>query len=688
MHKYIKKERDTMLSKNLRKCGCCLLAASFLFLSGCHATSNSTNDTTSTQKSTDAALSVTNTNVITASNKFEKQTEIDEMLKKELQNCPSIENPTVIINPYGNSPLSGVVLFQTDQSIGGTITVLGKDEKDNITGEIEKGTKHLVPIYGLYPNATTKIKITLEDGTEKTVEAVTEKIDMNINDISVSMKDKTQYNYDELTLVMGCTGALYALDSSGDVRWYFTDCGTLGVHKLANGHLMVPTKDTLKTSYYKSGLQEMDLTGRIYNEYAIPGGMHHDFQEMSNGNLLVASDSPDFSQVEDYVVEIDRNTGKVLWSLDMSDLIDESDGASASLELDGTSTEDWFHNNSIWYDEANDLLLLSARHKDAIFAVKKSTKELQWILGDPADWKQIDKKYFFTPKGDNFEWFYAQHQVTMLDNGDIMLFDNGTARVKPSQISQKKTGKDVYSRAVIYHIDTDTMTVSQVSEYGKERGASWYSDWISGVISLDGSKDRLWVTAGSNLYNKEKDSYDYGPSSMFQKGMQFTTHIDSIVNGKLVYEIKLSGSTASSLTFRSLRLPFYEKTTKLDLETTPKLLGSLGQTKTSDQEIKIENEQTLDTNGWTFVNDTTKLTISGTYQTQKASDQLGDGFIILKNKDQQLVYSLNQTYTKQDDKGSVSVSGWVSTEGLTNQSYDLYLMLDGTIYNTGYSIQF
>ena len=31
--------------------------------------------------------------------------------------------------------------------------------------------------------------------------------------------------------------------------------------------------------------------------------------------LLVASDSPDLSTVEDYVVEIDRETGAVVWEL-------------------------------------------------------------------------------------------------------------------------------------------------------------------------------------------------------------------------------------------------------------------------------------------------------------------------------------------------------------------------------------
>ena len=64
-------------------------------------------------------------------------------------------------------------------------------------------------------------------------------------------------------------------------------------------------------------------------------------------------DSPDLSSVEDYVVEIDRATGEVVWELDMKDLLDVEDGQSASMDCDGSDEEsDWFHNNGLWYDEA------------------------------------------------------------------------------------------------------------------------------------------------------------------------------------------------------------------------------------------------------------------------------------------------------------------------------------------------
>lgn len=155
---------------------------------------------------------------------------------------------------------------------------------------------------------------------------------------------------------------------------------------------------------------------------------------------------PDLSTVEDYVVEIDRESGEVVWEFNAADAIDKEDGQSASIATDGSDEIDWFHNNSLWYDEKNDLVLLSARHKDAIIAIHKSDKSLAWILGDPANWNGVDKKYFFTPTGDDFEWQYAQHQITMLDNGDIMMFDNGTAKVKLSDNDNRVSGDDIYSR--------------------------------------------------------------------------------------------------------------------------------------------------------------------------------------------------------------------------------------------------
>ena len=614
--------------------------------------------------------------------RFAQQNAIDEALLQEAQNGYSLEEALIVVNPYGTSPLSAVAVFSTEEACGGTVTVKGKSAENDVTGTFDAEKDHIVPIYGLYNNDTTEVVITLDDGTSASFEVTTEDINVDYGTITAEMKSEASYDYTNLTFVCCTMGSLYAVDAAGDIRFYTKMGGTLGIHQLENGHLLMPASYILKPSYYKEGMIEVDLMGKIYSEYMIPGGQHHDFVEMPNGNLLVASDSPDLSTVEDYVVEIDRKTGDVVWELDMKDLVGMEDGQSASMDTDGSEEADWFHNNGLAYDAENDLVLLSARHKDAVVAVKMEDKSLAWILGDPDGWGEEYQSYFFEPEGEDFEWFYAQHNVSILDNGDIALFDNGTAKVKRADGDNRVSGDDVYSRAVVYHIDTENMTASQVTEYGKERGADWYADWISGVVSLDGTKDHLWITAGSHLHSDEENRSDYYPKDMFVPGLTKTTHIDQVDNGELSFELIISGDTYNALTYRSFRMPLYTKG-KYDVSAVPKVYGSLGETSYEESEADVSKAKAL-ADGWDFVLDGSKISVNGSYQTEAAADQLVPGKMILVSGDSKRAYNLTQTAAAGDNGTNVTVKGWTSVDGLEGQEWDIYLELDGVLYNSGY----
>ncbi len=618
---------------------------------------------------------------------FEQQNAIDEALQKEVENAYPFEEAAVIVDPYRTSPLTGVVIFHTDEEVGGTITVKGKAPEDDITGEIEPAKDHIIPVIGLYNGETTEIELALSDGRTRTVEVETEKQNLEFGEISAEMLDASVYDYEKLTFVFPFGDTMYAVDSAGDIRWCYSGGGTMGVHQLANGHLMVPMPYVLKSTYYKEGLQEIDFNGRIYAQYEVPGGQHHDFQELPDGNLLVASDAPDLSTVEDYVVELDRSTGEVVWELDMKDLLSQTDGMSSSMDTDGSEESDWLHNNSLWYDETNDLVLLSCRHKDAIIAIHKEEKTLAWILGDPDGWGETDSSLFFTPVGEDFEWQYAQHQVTILDNGDIMLFDNGTAKAKRGNTQDAVSGDAVYSRAVVYRLDTQAMTIEQVFEYGKERGAAWYSDWVSGSESLDGTADNLWITAGSHLFNPDENRHDYYPKDMMVPGLVKSTHIDQVVNGELAYEIVISGDTYLSLAFRSARIDPYTNGAFLDIETEPQSLGSLSETAYEQAEEDLSAAQRLNAKEWSFTVDNAKLFLSGTYSAAKVPEEVAQDYLILSNGEEQRKYLLTQykTASEEGDSSTIAISGWAARTGLSG-IWHLYLSLDGILYDTGYEI--
>ena len=625
---------------------------------------------------------ISETSYLEVTDRFAQQTSIDEALSQEVQNGYPLEEALIVVNPYGTSPLSAVAIFSTEESCGGTVTVKGKSSENDVTGTFEAEKDHIVPIYGLYNNDTTEVVINLENGTSATFEIATEDINVDYGTIQTKMKTETNYDYENLTFICSTMGSLYAVDAAGDIRFYTTMGGSLGVHQLENGHLLMPASYVLKTSYYKEGMIETDLLGKIYREFMVPGGQHHDFVELPDGNLLIASDSPDLSTVEDYVVELDRQTGEVVWELDMKDLMEIEEGQSASMDSDGSEESDWFHNNGLAYDAQNDLVLLSARHKDAIVAVKKEEKSIAWILGDPTGWGEEYQSYFFTPEGEDFEWFYAQHNVSILDNGDIALFDNGTARVKRVDGDDRVSGDNVYSRAVVYNIDTENMTVSQESEYGKERGADWYSDWISGVVSLDGTKDHLWITAGSHLHSDEENRSDYYPKDMFVPGLTKTTYIDQVDNGELTFELTISGDTYNALTYRSFRMPLYTKG-KYDVTAVPEVLGSLGETSYEEGNIQTDGAAAL-SDGWSLVLDGSKISVTGSFQTDTAADDLTPGKMILVSGDSQRAYNLTQSAAAGEDGTNVTVKGWTSVDGLEGQDWEIYLELDGVLYNTDY----
>ena len=131
-----------------RLCICTLTVSLLAGCSSAGSTSETTNnsETESISSETASETSSESESATTASasfaslektDLFEQQNSIDEALQQEASAGYSFEEPNVIVNPYGNSPLTAVAAFHTDKELGGTVTVKGKDEKNDITGTFE-----------------------------------------------------------------------------------------------------------------------------------------------------------------------------------------------------------------------------------------------------------------------------------------------------------------------------------------------------------------------------------------------------------------------------------------------------------------------------------------------------------------------------------------------------------------------
>ena len=608
-----------------------------------------------------------------------KQNEIENTIKT---NGYTIDNPKVLLDPYDASPLTALILFETEEEVSPKITIEGKDKLTTIETEFAKNTKHYLPIYGLYADYNNKVDIsyTLSDGKKitKQVEIQTDKLPDDFVLPTSLKKDSSKLTNDLYFFTPSSKGYTCAYDVNGDVRWYLSNNAVWDNTRLKNGHMMVSTERLVNSPYYMTGLYEIDLLGHIYNEYSLKGGYHHDYFELPNGNLLVASD--DFNNeagtVEDYIVELDRTTGNIIKTWDLKDILNMEDGKSENW-----SSYDWFHNNSVWYDEATNSITLSGRHQDAVINIDYTSGKLNWIIGDPTNWSSEYQKYFFTPVGEDFEWQWSQHAAMITPEGYVFIFDNGNNKSKDS--SKYVDATNSYSRGVMYKIDTDKMTIEQVYEYGKERGSSFYSPYISDVDYL--SKNHYLIHSGGIVYVDGKNS---NQPAGFSSNTTLKSDTVEVLNNKVIFEIVLPTNN-----YRVEKLSLY---TENDYENTlGKRLGSLGETKVSKKDNKfiktVEIDDDYNNRNITLTNEEDRLVISGKFKKgENVSFILRKGFT--NNYYDQIISKKPYTalcvdiFTEEETNEGINITRYINKETLRGK-YSIYIKINDKIYKTNNYIE-
>ncbi len=497
-----------------------------------------------------------------------------EMLETFASGVYTLEQPMVKLNPYLINPLSAVVLFRTEEETAVTVTIYGKEERGTIVHTFPRAKEHILPIAGLYADYENKVELRLYGGRAQTISIQTEALSGDEPKL-LSMKTEKEYTSEDLIFVTPSLAQLAtAFDYRGDIRWHLTIPVVFDMKRLKNGNFLIGTERVLQMPYYMSGLYEMTMTGKVVKEYSIPGGYHHDQWEMEDGNLLVLTEDPSYETVEDQIVLIDRGTGEVLKTWDLKDCLVPGEGPSG-----GYTDKDWFHNNALWYDKNSHAIVLSGRHTDSLISIDYETGKLNWILGDPENWPEDKKKYFFTPVGDgDFDWPYEQHACLVTPNGGIMCFDNGHYR---SKIREKfLLNRDSFSRGVLYQIDTEKMTIEQLWQYGKERGEEFFSSYI-GNVEWYGEGHYLVHSGGIQYYGEHASEK---PAALLQGDLNVRAESITVevLHGKVIMEMKIEGNF-----YRAEKLPLYHDGDNLPLGEAQRV-GKMGVTREFDTLIPME----------------------------------------------------------------------------------------------------
>ena len=91
----------------------------------------------------------------------------------------TLEHPLVKLNPYFISPLSAVVLFETEMETAVTVTVKGKEPEGTIKHTFPPAKRHILPILGLYPDYENEVELRLYRGASSTITIPTAPLEGN-----------------------------------------------------------------------------------------------------------------------------------------------------------------------------------------------------------------------------------------------------------------------------------------------------------------------------------------------------------------------------------------------------------------------------------------------------------------------------------------------------------------------------
>lgn len=470
--------------------------------------------------------------------------------------------PPVIRDTYNQRvPLVVWVEVETHSATEAIVEVFdGRRRWEAVSPTVSQ--KHSIPVLGMYPNWNHQLQVRVRE-PENSKEDLSWELSPVIEYTSASLPESFPpiqvLGADSSNMEPGITvvtvnlwqentsmydyGYLIGIDQSGGVVWFCNIQDRIADARLLSNGRMIYQHGTYRYLY------EIDILGGDHrcwyaarttaapSDSAIPvdvDTIHHETLELPNGNFLtLATELRRFTQyptdvtdpkaprepawvVCDEVVEFDPETGNIIQRLPLTDLLDTQRFGYLSLtgfwrdkynDFLDSPARDWSHANALQYLAEDDSILVSFRHLCCVVKIDWETKEVRWILGDPAGWSESFQKYLLRPQGD-IEWFYHQHAPHLTDAGTLLMFDNGNFRAMP--FDEPSQAPDNFSRIAAFKINEQEGTVQQVYSYGAPQGDRFYSPFFgeAEILPVTGN---LLVTDGGRIETAEGIPHDEVP---------------------------------------------------------------------------------------------------------------------------------------------------------------------------------
>jgi hypothetical protein len=391
-------------------------------------------------------------------------------------------------------------------------------------GDLQDDGQIYLPLYGLYPGYANTVALTYRfvDGSESaaTTAITTAPFDdpcgYDMPTVLQARTSDTTLSYDYMMVKGRCeTFSPAIIDTDGALRWV----GPAGISNISATLYQNSIFIASGTKLYRL---DFDGTVTFLHDYADIGVtfIHHNIDRGKYGLILDVNTTSYFESTN---LEVDAS-GNVLKTWDMAQIISAAmtAGGDDPAQFVYPTPTDWFHNNAVCYNRADDSVIISSR-ENFVICLDYTTNEIKWILGDPTKkWHQFPSlAQFALSLGANTLPPIGQHSVSITFDQALLLYDNGAR----SFFQQPLGAGRPYSSPRKYEVDLETMTATEVWNYEMDQSiftyicGSVYEDApynylidYSYVPDLTGGEPNAQLL-GINADGEKVFYYQYGPTN-------------------------------------------------------------------------------------------------------------------------------------------------------------------------------
>jgi arylsulfate sulfotransferase len=301
---------------------------------------------------------------------------------------------------------------------------------------VSRGFEHppeiILPVYGLYARYANTVRLTYRflDGSSK--QAVTNITTATFDDscgydnptILQRRTNATDLSYDYIMVKGTCSDFEPAIiDTDGALRWV----GTGGIS--AGSAIFFDNAAYMGHGHQLSRI-DLDGTVTLVGDYSSLGitNFHHNIDRGKVGIILDANTTTQYNSVN---IEVDAS-GRVLKQWNLAAIISAamSAGGDDPSQFVYPSPTDWFHNNGVTYNRADDSVIISSRD-NFLICLDYETSGIKWILGDPTKkWYQFAslRKFALTVAPGSLPPI-GQHSPSITFDQGLLVFDNGNQSI-------------------------------------------------------------------------------------------------------------------------------------------------------------------------------------------------------------------------------------------------------------------